>query len=99
MGEKLSSQERIFAEMIALGENHIGGLTNKELAEKVGTSETNMCRDIAIFEKFGMVERNGKGAWRLSPKFGGLAGQIAKSYQKARLELSRDEERYATAMQ
>lgn len=99
MNEKLSSQERIFAEMIALGENHIGGLTNKELAEKVGTSETNMCRDLAIFEKFGMVERNGKGRWRLSPKFGGLAGQIAKSYQKARLELSREEERYVTAMQ
>lgn len=99
MNEKLSSQERILAEMIALCENHITGMTNKELAENVSTSESNMCRDLSIFEKFGMVERNDKGRWRLSPKFGGLAGQIAKSYQKARLELSRDEERYATAMQ
>lgn len=99
MSEKLSSQERIFAEMLVLCENHINGLANKELAEKVGTSETNMCRDIAIFEKFGMVERNSKGRWRLSPRFGGLAGQIAKSYQKARLSLSEDEARYASAMQ
>lgn len=99
MGEKLSSQERIFAEMLALCENHISGMANKELAEKIGTSETNMCRDLAIFEKFGMVERNSKGRWRLSPKFGGLAGQIARSYQKARLELSKEEERYMTVMQ
>lgn len=99
MSEKFSSQERIFAEMIALGENHVNGMANNELAKVVGTSETNMCRDLAIFEKFGMVERNSKGKWRLSPKFGCIAGQIAKSYQKARLELSRDEERYANAMQ
>lgn len=99
MSEKLSSQERIFAEMLALGENHINGLTNKELAAEIGTTESNMSRDIAIFVKFGMVERCNNGRWRLSAKFGGFAGQIAKSYQKARLELSRDEERYMTAMQ
>ena len=88
MSEKLSSQERIFAEMLALGENHINGLTNKELAAEIGTAESNMSRDIAIFVKFGMVERCNNGRWRLSAKFGGFAGQIAKSYQKARLELS-----------
>lgn len=99
MNGKLSSQERIFAEMLALCEGHISGMANKELAEKVGTTATNVCRDLAIFEKFGMVERNGKGRWRLSPKFGGLAGQIAKSYQKARLSLTEEEARYASAMQ
>ncbi|MCM1321628.1 MAG: hypothetical protein NC041_07140 [Bacteroides sp.] len=97
--EKLSSQERILAEILALSENHISGMANKDLAEAVGTTATNACRDLAVFERFGMVERNEKGRWRLSPKFGGLAGQIAKSYQKARLELSREEERYTTAMQ
>ena len=97
--EKMNSQERIIAEMFALCENHIAGVANKELAEKVGTTATNVCRDLAIFEKFGLVDRDTKGRWRLSPKFGGLAGQIAKSYQKARLLLSEEEAKYMSAMQ
>lgn len=97
--KKMNSQERIIAEMFALCENHIAGVANKELAEKVGTTATNVCRDLAIFEKFGLVDRDTKGLWRLSPKFGGLAGQIAKSYQKAKLLLSEEEARYASAMQ
>ena len=96
--KKMNSQERIIAEMFALCENHIAGVANKELAEKVGTTATNVCRDLAIFEKFGLVDRDTKGRWRLSPKFGGLAGQIAKSYQKAKLLLSEEEARYASAM-
>lgn len=97
--KKMNSQERIIAEMFALCENHIAGVANKELAEKVGTTATNVCRDLSIFEKFGLVDRDTKGRWRLSPKFGGLAGQIAKSYQKAKLLLSEEEARYASAMQ
>lgn len=97
--KKMNSQERIIAEMFALCENHVAGVANKELAEKVGTTATNVCRDLAIFEKFGLVDRDTKGRWRLSPKFGGLAGQIAKSYQKAKLLLSEEEARYASAMQ
>lgn len=97
--KKMNSQERIIAEMFALCENHIAGVANKDLAEKVGTTATNVCRDLAIFEKFGLVDRDTKGRWRLSPKFGGLAGQIAKSYQKAKLLLSEEEARYASAMQ
>lgn len=99
MNEKLSSQERILAEAQALSENHQDGMSNKELASLLGTSETNICRDMSIFEKFGFVSRNGKGRWRLSEKFGGLAGQIMKSYQKARLTLSEEEARYASVMQ
>lgn len=99
MNEKLSSQERIFAETEILCENHMAGISNKELARLVGTSEQNICRDLALFEQSGWAERNASGRWRLSPKFGGIAGQIAKSYQKARLSLSEDEARYASAMQ
>ena len=99
MNEKLSSQERILAEAKALSENHQDGMSNKELASLLGTSETNICRDMPIFEKFGFVSRNGKGRWRLSEKFGGIAGQIMKSYQKARLTLSEEEARYASVMQ
>lgn len=99
MGEKINSQARILEEIKVLYENHITGLTNKELAEKVGTTASNMCRDLAIFERYKWVSRNSKGRWRLSAEFGGIAGQIMKSFKVARLELSKEEERYATAMQ
>ena len=97
--EKMNSQARILEEIKVLYENHITGLTNKELAEKVGTTASNMCRDLAIFERYKLVSRNSKGRWRLSAEFGGIAGQIMKSFKVARLELSKEEERYATAMQ
>ena len=97
--EKMNSQARILEEIKVLYENHITGLTNKELAEKVGTTASNMCRDLAIFEKYKWVFRDSKGRWRLSAEFGGIAGQIMKSFKVARLELSKEEERYATAMQ
>ncbi|MBR0098495.1 MAG: hypothetical protein IJP90_02125 [Treponema sp.] len=97
--EKMNSQARILEEIKVLYENHITGLTNKELAEKVGTTASNMCRDLAIFEKYKWVSRDSKGRWRLSAEFGGIAGQIMKSFKVARLELSEEELRYATAMQ
>lgn len=96
---KLTSQERILEEIKLLYENHIMGLSNKELATLIGTSETNACRDLAVFEKYKYVCRDSKARWRLSPAFGGIAGQIAKSYQQARLLLSQEEEKYITAMQ
>lgn len=97
--EKMNSQARILEEIKVLYENHITGLTNKELAEKVGTTASNMCRDLAIFEEYKWVSRDSKGRWRLSAEFGGIAGQIMKSFKVARLELSEEELRYATAMQ
>jgi len=99
MMEKLSSQERMLEEIKILFENHTTGLSNKELAERIGTSETNVCRDLAIFGKYKWISRGERGRWRLSAEFGGIAGQIMKSYKTARLELSRDEERYMSAMQ
>lgn len=99
MSEKINSQARIFVETEILFQNHTAGLTNKELAKTVGTTETNICRDMALFEQYGGAERNAHGRWRLSPKFGGISGQIMKSFQTARLLLTQEEARYASAMQ
>jgi DNA-binding IclR family transcriptional regulator len=96
---KLNSQERIFEIIIRLNKNHFLGLTNKELSSLVGTSEANICRDLGIFQKYQWIERGMAGKWRLSPAFGKLAGEIMKSYKEAKLLLSKDEERFASAMQ
>jgi DNA-binding IclR family transcriptional regulator len=82
-----------------LHEHHVAGLTNKELAKLVGTSEANICRDMAVFEKYQWVNRNKNARWRLSPTFAGIAGRIMRSYQTAKLLLSEEEAKYASAMQ
>jgi predicted DNA-binding transcriptional regulator YafY len=96
---KLNSQERIFEIIIRLRENHVSGLTNKELAAMVKTSEANICRDMALFDGYEWVTRGVGGRWRLSPAFGGIAGRIMRSYQEAKLRLTEEEAKYASAMQ
>ena len=96
---KLNSQERIFEIIRHLHENHVSGLTNKELAALVRTSEANICRDMALFDRREWVIRGVGGRWRLSAAFGGIAGRIMRSYQEAKLRLTEEEAQYASAMQ
>lgn len=97
--EKINSQGRIFQICQLLCENHISGLTNKDLAVALKTSEANICRDMALFEKHEWVIRGTGSRWRLSPTFGGFAGRIMRSYQEARLRLTEEEAKFASAMQ
>ena len=97
--EKLNSQERLLEIVRLLSESHVSGLTNKDLAATVKTSEANICRDMAIFERNEWVIRGSGSRWRLSPTFGGFAGRIMRSYQEARLSLTEEEARYASQMQ
>jgi predicted DNA-binding transcriptional regulator YafY len=96
---KLNSQERIFEIIRFLQKDHVSGLTNKELASLVKTSEVNICRDMALFDRYGWVTRGVGGRWRLSPAFGGIAGRIMRSYQEAKLRLTEEEALYASEMQ
>jgi DNA-binding IclR family transcriptional regulator len=98
--EKVNSQERIVVEIEIMSGNQAFGLTNKELAKLVGTSEVNVCRDLAIFEKHHWVERSQlDGRIRLSPAFGKIANEMMKGFKTAKLKLSETEARYASEMQ
>jgi len=97
--DKLTAQERIFEITRLLYENHVNGLSNKELAQRIGTSEVNICRDLAVFEQYKWVGRSESGRWRLSTQFGGISGQIIKSYQRAKLALVQEEAEYLSAIQ
>ena len=96
--KKLNAQERVFEIVRLLVENHIEGLTNKELAQKLGTSEVNICRDLALFEQYRWVTRGTKNVWRLSAEFGGTRhgrgrvpcrGTVAKSAAPQTLKCKR----------
>ena len=97
--ERFNSQERVFQIIEHLCESHISGLTNKELAVALKTSEACICRDMALFERHEWVIRGNGARWRLSPTFGGFAGRIMRSYQEARLRLTEEEAKFASAMQ
>ena len=98
--EKLNSQERLLAEVEKLVEFSVDGLNNKQLAFEMKTSEAVVCRDLGLLEKRGWIERSkSTGRWRLTPKFGNFAGTIMKCFQTAKLKLTEDEARYASAMQ
>ena len=93
--EKLNSQRRICEIVKHLTTNHINGLTNKELAKLVGTSEVNMCRDINVLQDYNWIIRGNRGTWRLSPDFSKIVASIAKTYREAYLRLKEDEALYS----
>jgi DNA-binding IclR family transcriptional regulator len=99
MAEKLNSQKRIIEIIKQLCDNHLSGLTNKELAVRLETSEANICRDMAVLKSYEWVVQGSGARWRLSPTFGGFAGRIMRSYQEAKLRLTEEEARYASEMQ
>lgn len=81
-----------------LVKNHVTGMTNKELSKALEATEANICRDMALLEKRGWLQRGDKSRWRLSPFFGGFAGEIMKGFQTAKRLLEEEEARYASAM-
>lgn len=97
--ERLSSQQRILTEIKLMSEHHYEGMTNRELAHEMGTTECTVSRDMALFDAMGYVQKTESGKVRLSPMFAGIAGQVAKAYRTAKLKLTADEARYASAMQ
>ena len=73
-------------------------MSNKSIAFELKTTEANICRDLKILESREWIEKT-NGKWRLSPKFGNFSGTMIKCFQTARLRLTEDEARYASAMQ
>jgi DNA-binding IclR family transcriptional regulator len=83
-----------------LVEHSVEGMSNKAVAFELKTTEANICRDLKILEVHGWIEKSkANGKWRLSPRFGSFAGTISKCFQIAKLRLTEDEARYASAMQ
>ncbi|GHU44537.1 hypothetical protein FACS1894190_16010 [Spirochaetia bacterium] len=98
--EKINSQERILLIVEKLAASKTHGMTNKTLAAELRTLEANICRDLKILKSRGWIERSDDdGRWRMSPKFGNFAGIMMQGFREAKLKLTEEEARYATAMQ
>ena len=96
--ERLGSQERLTATVEMLVARPVEGMSNKAVAHGLSVTEASACRDLKVLESRGWIER-ANGRWRMSARFGGFAGTIMKGFQAAKLRLTEDEARYASAMQ
>jgi DNA-binding IclR family transcriptional regulator len=87
--KKLNSQDRIFVIIQTLSENQAIGLSNRELAKKLGTTEATICRDMMKFKAYEWVQRGAHDNWRLSPAFGSLSDKMKESFLKAKQEIEK----------
>lgn len=71
-----------------LATRYFDGLSNKELARAVGTSEVNICRDLKTLADIGYLKRAENGNWVLSPKPISIFFSYYNHYEKlkARME-------------
>jgi DNA-binding IclR family transcriptional regulator len=99
MREKQSSQERTLALVEWLSAKKLAGATNKEIAIGMKVSPVIACRDMAVLQEFGWVERKPDGVWRMSPKFGRFAAVIAQAFKDQLLELKAEEDRFLGTME
>jgi DNA-binding IclR family transcriptional regulator len=97
--KKDNSQMRILKIIRELFRYHVTGLTNKNLAEILCTSEANITRDLAILKEMDWIQRRKDGGWRLSPAFGNLSVEIIHSYQAALQKLVEDKKNWDLAVQ
>lgn len=52
---KLNAQERVFEIVNIMVEHHADGISNKELAGILKTTEATICRDIDVMERYGWI--------------------------------------------
>jgi DeoR/GlpR family transcriptional regulator of sugar metabolism len=66
-----------------LAGRYFDGVSNKELAESIGTSPANISRDMAVLEDIGYARKLDNGLWSLTSKPLG----IMQSYQNHYIKL------------
>jgi DeoR/GlpR family transcriptional regulator of sugar metabolism len=96
--KKLNAQRRMLAVIQELINNSATGLSNKELAQILHSTEATICRDMTVLSDEKWIERGKGGRWRLSPPF--FAGLVEKSLKNLRDIKSKltEEETYLTSL-
>ena len=64
-----------------LSGRYFDGMSNKELAEAVGTSAVNISRDLATLESIGMAHRMDNGRWGLTSRAIVPSQRFAQQYE------------------
>lgn len=90
-----AAQERGYAVLLVLAGNEFTGLTPSDIAKAIGTSASNITRDLGVLQKVGLAEQLVEtGRWRLGPKLVQVALSFQLHLDKSRRRLDEINQRY-----
>lgn len=89
------SQERLLDVLLTLSGNEFLGLAPSEICRALGTSPSNVSRDLRVLRKKGLAEELPEtGRWRLGPKLIQMAHAFDLHVQAMQQRLDQVKQRY-----
>ncbi|MDR1946625.1 MAG: IclR family transcriptional regulator [Desulfovibrio sp.] len=73
------------------------GMSNKELAEAVSTSEANICRDLTLLYELGWIRKLDTGRWTSSVKLLAIARAYTLQFEKIQNRMAETERNIGVA--
>ncbi len=88
-------QQRVLALLVLLAGNEFMGVLPSDLAKALGTSQSNITRDLDNLRSAGLAERIGEtGRWRLGPKLVQIALAFSTHIGRMSERLAEVQQRY-----
>ena len=89
-----SSQQRVLNTLKALFGHEITGVTSKELAQRLGTSASQVFKDLMNLQEAGIAEQLPNKNWRISAGLGREAIKILNHINEGRQRVEEVSNRY-----
>jgi len=88
------AQQRVLKTLMLLTGHEVQGLSPGEVAKAIGTSASNVTRDLANLKEAGLAETLESGRWRVTPRFGQAALRILNALGEARSRVEEVHQRF-----
>jgi DNA-binding IclR family transcriptional regulator len=89
-------QERGYKVLLALAGHEFAGLAPGDIAKAIGTSASNVTRDLRVLQKVGLAQQNPEtGGWYLGPKIVQIAQRFVFNLDRARRRVDEINQRYS----
>ncbi|MEW5833628.1 MAG: IclR family transcriptional regulator [Pseudomonadota bacterium] len=90
------AQQRVLKTLALLCGHEVFGLKPTEIAKGVGTSLSNVTRDLANLREAGFAEPLENGFWRVTPRVGQLFLRMLNALDAARDRVEETRQRFVT---
>lgn len=90
-----AAQQRILQTLVLLAGNEFAGLAPSQIAKSLGTSQSNVTRDLANLQAGGLAEIiQDTGRWRLGPRLVQIATAFSLHLDESRRRVDEVAQRY-----
>ena len=97
MNEKINSAQRVLRVIKVLQNNSFVGLSNKDIAQALNESPTNISRTLDVLKNEGFVIKLESGKFAFSSLFAQIAMRHAANMDKASAQINEMKQRLGTA--